>query len=321
MAKLNFLSTNSSYVRLLLTFTFFLAAALIPVIGILFLFTLPQVMLVLSLLNNPKKTFAAFIVPLVVIFVILVLMSSTLPALALATMGLAGMAMTWAVRKNYPIEALVLFPFVIILAAVIAYFVFGALGLSITPWQLVEQTVRQAVELNISVYSRLPLSPDDIKAMADSKPSVIKIFIQIFPALCITTILFIAWINMLTSKKILLKSGIVPAQFINLAEWKAPAWLVWIFLASGGLLLIPYTQINFAGVNAFLSVSFVYLLQGFAIVSFFFEQKGISPFFRVLFYFFVAIQQILMIAIALLGFFDIWMDFRKFFRNNPATSE
>lgn len=321
MAKFNFLSGNGSYVRLLSTFTFFLAASLIPVIGILFLFTLPQLLLVLGFLNNPKKTLIAFIIPLVVIFVILFMMSSTLQALALATMGLAGITMTWAVRKNYSIETLVLLPFLIILAAVVAYFVFGALQLSITPWQLVEQTVRQAVELNVSLYSRLPLSPEEIKAFADSKPAVIGIFIQIFPALCITAILFIAWINLLTSKKILYKSGIVPAQFANLAEWKAPAWLIWIFLASGGMLLIPYTQVNFAGVNAFLSVSFIYLLQGFAIVSFFFQQKGISPFFRVLFYFFVAIQQILMIAIALLGFFDIWMDFRRFFRNTPATSE
>jgi len=321
LAKLNLLSTNGSFVRLLLTFTFFLAASLIPVIGLLFLFTLPQMMFVLSLLNNSRKTFTAFLVPLTVIFGILIFMNSPLPALALATMGLAGMAMTWSLKKSYPIEALVFIPSVVMMLAVTAYFVFGAMQLSITPWQLVERTVKQAVDLNISLYSRLPLSPDEIKAIADSKESITQIFIQIFPALCITTILFTSWFNMLASKRILLKSGVIPEQFINLAEWKAPVWVIWVFLASGGLLLIPYTLANFAGVNAFLSVSFVYLLQGLAIVSFFFQQKGISPFFRWFFYFFVAIQQILMIAIALLGLFDIWMDFRKFFRNNPATNE
>ena len=321
MAKLNLLSTNGSYFRLLLTFSFFLAASVIPVIGGLFVFTLPQVIFVLSVLNNPRKTLGALLVPLAVISVILFLIQSALPALALIIMALSGIVMTWAMKKNYSIESIILLPSLLIMAAVIAYFIFGAMNASITPWQFVEQTVRQAVEINISLYSRLPLSPDEIKSIADNKASVIQIFTQIFPALCTMTILFMVWFNMIASKKILLKSGIIPAQFINLVEWKAPTWLVWIFLATGGMLLIPYPQVNFAGANAFLSVSFIYLLQGLAIVSFFFQQKGVSPFFRGFFYFFVAIQQILMIAIALLGLFDIWMDFRKFFRNNPASDE
>jgi uncharacterized protein YybS (DUF2232 family) len=309
--------------KLLLIFSLFLSAALIPVIGFFFLCTLPQLVLVVTFLNNPKTALTALTFPLVVICIILVGLQFTLPALTIAVMGLAGIVMTTAARKskNDAIEPVVLLPSLVILAAVTLYFIFAAHERSITPWQLVERTVTQAVELNISAYSRLPISQEEMKALVENKASIIHVFVQVFPALCIATVLLLIWLNLLSSKRILLKSGRLPLSWRNLTAWKAPAWLIWIFLASGGLMLVPDAQAKFAGVNAFLSIAFVYLLQGFAIVSFFFQQKGISPFLRGLFYFFVAIQQILMVAIALLGFFDIWIDFRKYFRNSPAAGE
>lgn len=295
-----------------------MVAALIPFVGVIFLVMLPQVMFVLCLQNDQRKTVTAFLIPLLAFFMILALMKAIMPALALGAMGLAGWAMARSVREQYTLETLVLLPSFILLGVLTFYFIFGGIQLSISPWQLIQKHIQEAVELNISLYSRLPLSPDEIKSIQDGKDSVIRLFSKIFPALCAIAVLFTVWINLLTAKRILMKTGIVPPQLANLSEWKTPVWLIWIFLAAGALILIPHTLISFAGINLFLSISFVYLLQGFAIVSFFFEQKNISPFFRSLFYFFIAIQQILMIAITIVGFFDIWIDFRKYFRNDQT---
>jgi uncharacterized protein YybS (DUF2232 family) len=295
-----------------------MVAALIPFVGVIFLVMLPQVMFVLCLQNDQRKTVTAFLIPLIAFFMILALMKAIMPALALGAMGLAGWAMARSVREQYTLETLVLLPSFILLGVLTFYFIFGGIQLSISPWQLIQKHIQEAVELNISLYSRLPLSPDEIKSIQDGKDSVIRLFSKIFPALCAIAVLFTVWINLLTAKRILMKTGIVPPQLANLSEWKTPVWLIWIFLAAGALILIPHTLISFAGINLFLSISFVYLLQGFAIVSFFFEQKNISPFFRSLFYFFIAIQQILMIAITIVGFFDIWIDFRKYFRNDQT---
>lgn len=318
MINLNLFSSNSPLIRLVIVFTFFMAAALIPFVGVIFLVMLPQVMFVLCLQNDQRKTVTAFLIPLIAFFMILALMKAIMPALALGAMGLAGWAMARSVREQYTLETLVLLPSLILLGVLTFYFIFGGIQLSISPWQLIQKHIQEAVELNISLYSRLPLSPDEIKSIQDGKDSVIRLFSKIFPALCAIAVLFTVWINLLTAKRILMKTGIVPPQLANLSEWKTPFWLIWIFLAAGALILIPHTLISFAGINLFLSISFVYLLQGFAIVSFFFEQKNISPFFRSLFYFFIAIQQILMIAITIVGFFDIWIDFRKYFRNDQT---
>ncbi len=78
-------------------------------------------------------------------------------------------------------------------------------------------------------------------------------------------------------------------------------------------------EANFFSWNIFLVICFIYLLQGLAIVSFFFQIKNVPNFFRFLFYFLIAVQQILMIPIAAIGLFDIWVDFRKFFQKDQTT--
>jgi uncharacterized protein YybS (DUF2232 family) len=228
--------------------------------------------------------------------------------------------MAQTARKNYSIEFVVLLPSFVILSAIAVYFVYGGMQLSISPWQLLEKHITEAVELNIKLYSRLPLKPEEIKSITDSKPSVILLFTRIFPALCVIAVLFTIWINALMGNKLLRKPGANLSKFSALSEWRAPNWLVWIFIAGGGLSFVPHNPISYLGINIFLVASFIYLLQGLAIVSFFFQSKNISIFFRWPFYFLIAIQQILMIAIAAVGFFDIWIDFRKYFRKDQATN-
>jgi len=296
LIKLNLLPFHSSFFRLLLLVTFFLAASLIPFIGLFFLMILPLVLYVLFFLNDPGKTLMAFLSGLCLIAVILSMMHAVLPAFALAAVGLSGILMAWTARKNYSIEMVVLLPSLVILGAIAFYFVYGGLQLSMSPWQLVENQMREAIELNMRLYSRLPLNPEEIQAIQDSKPAIIALFTRIFPALCVIAALFTVWINLIAAGPILRKHGIVLPELSALSEWSAPPWLVWIFIAA-----------------------VLYLLQGLAIVSFFFQNKNISMFFRFLAYFLIAIQQMLMIAIAAVGFFNLWIDFRKYFRKDRTT--
>jgi uncharacterized protein YybS (DUF2232 family) len=319
LINLNLLPFHSPFLRLLLVVTFFLAASLIPFIGLFFLMTLPLVLYVLYFLNDPGKTLVAFLSGLCFIAVILSLMHAILPAFALAAMGLAGLFMAWTARKNYSIEMVVLLPSLAILGAIAFYFVYGGLQLSMSPWQLVEKQMQEAIELNMQLYSRLPLNPEEIQAIQDSKPEIIALFTRIFPALCVIAALFTVWINLIAASRILRNHGVVLPELSVLSEWSAPPWLVWIFIAAGVMSVVPQSHIRFPGINILLVVSFFYLLQGLAIVSFFFQNKNISMFFRWLFYFLIAIQQMLMIAIAAVGFFNLWIDFRKYFRKNRAT--
>jgi uncharacterized protein YybS (DUF2232 family) len=249
LVKLNLLFTNNSFLPLLLIVTFFLAAALIPFIGVLFLTTLPLVLFVLCMLNDQKKIIAAFLVGLCVILILLSFMNTFLPVFALASLGLAGILMAQMVRRNYSINRMISFPSFVILGAMVLYFIYGSIDLSMSPWQLVEKHVTEAVELNIKLYSQLPLNLEEMSAIKDSKNMIIQLFTRIFPALCIITVLFTIWINVLMGNKILSKSGVVLPTLSALSEWKAPHWLVWIFIAGSGVSFIPQTTISFLGIN------------------------------------------------------------------------
>lgn len=279
-----------------------------------------MVLFVLYLLNDPSKILIAFGVVLCVLAILLASIHSILPVFALAAMGLVGMVMARTAQKNYSIEVITILPALILLGAIVFYVFYSASQLSISAWRLIEKYFTQAVELNIKFYSQLPLKPEELKAIQDSKPAVINLFTGIFPALCIIMVLFIVWVNTLMGNRALYKAGVVLPQLSSLCEWRAPGWLVWFFIAGGALSLLGQANIRLWGLNVFLVVSFIYLLQGLAIVSFFFQHKNIPFFFRWISYFLIAIQQILMIAIAVIGLFDIWIDFRKYFRKDQTTT-
>lgn len=320
MAIFNAFSAKSPFIRLLLIITFFLAASLLPFVGLIFLAALPLVVFLLGMINDPMKTLIALLSALCITAIILSLMHDVLPVVTLAAMGLAGVLMTRAAVKNYSINAIILVPSLAIGAAIAFYFIYGAIQLSISPWQLVGKHIAEAVDMNIKLYGRLPLDPGEIKSLKESKPEIVQLFTGIFPAVCVIAALFTIWINLLIGNRVLRKAGIAAAALSRMSEWKAPGWLVWFFLAGAGLCFIPQTYARSIGINLLLMASFVYLLQGLAIVSFFFQSRNISMFFRWLTYFLIAIQQILMIAIAAVGFFDIWIDFRKYFRKDQATN-
>jgi len=319
LTTLNLSFFQNSFLRLLITITLFLAACLLPFAGLFFLLFLPLVLYVLCFLADPGKTLIAFLASLCVVTILLWALNASAPAPALTAAGLAGMLMFWTVQKRFSVEGVVLLPSLLLVGAIAFYFIYGGMQLSITPWQLVEKHIQEAVELNIRLYSRLPLNAEEIQSITDSKPQMISLFTMIFPALCIIAALFTVWINLLAAGRLLKSRGILPASLSALSEWSTPAWLVWIFIAAGGMSVVPMAPVRFSGVNLFLVASFIYFLQGLAIVSFFFQHRNISSFFRFLTYFLIAIQQMLMIAIAAVGLFNLWVDFRKYLRKDRTT--
>jgi uncharacterized protein YybS (DUF2232 family) len=102
----------------------------------------------------------------------------------------------------------------------------------------------------------------------------------------------------------------LPAQRPFLT-WKVAENLIWVLIGSGaGVLLLQGAWYRLA-LNVLLVVLAVYLLQGLAILSYFFNAKGVPPVFRVLGYFLVVASFPLRILATGVGIFDLWIDFRK----------
>jgi len=235
-------------------------------------------------------------------------------------MGMAGLLIAQIAAQNGSVEKIIIYPAIFIIASICFYFIYSGFVLSVSPWQFVVKYIAATIEENIKLYSQLPLKTEDINYIKDNEKNIINGFTQIFPSLIIITSTLIIWANFLLGKRILGKAGITWPKFTELTRWKSPELIIWIFIISGGLFFVPNKDINFFSLNIFLVTCFIYLLQGLAIVSFFFQNKNVPLFFRYLFYFFIAVQQILMIPIIAVGLFDIWIDFRKYFQKDQTTT-
>ena len=321
MKKFSIPFPNNPFLKLLLIISSFVfATAFIPVIGSICLVFLPMILFLNGTVNDRVKTTIAFFISFSLLFSLSTLLHLNLPTIAIFTMGMAGLFIARIAAKNGSVEKIIIYPALFIIAAICFYFIYGGFVLSVSPWQLVVKFIAATIEENIKLYSQLPLKTEDINFIKDNKKNIIDGFTQIFPSLIIITSTLIIWANFLLGKQILGKAGITLPNLTALARWKAPDFIIWIFIISGGLFFVPNKDINFFSLNIFLVTCFIYLLQGLAIVSFFFQNKNVPLFFRYLFYFFIAVQQILMIPIIAVGLFDIWIDFRKYFQKDQTTT-
>jgi len=228
--------------------------------------------------------------------------------------------MSHAADKNYSVEKTIMYPSLLIVGAIISNFIYEGITLSVHPWNLVKDYVAATVEEGVRVYSSMPLKTEDIDIIRNNQQGIIDGVIGIVPAMAVILSMFVVWINFLLGKRYLGRLGIIHPRYVMLVLWKLPEKTVWLFIVSGTLLFMPQREIVFLSINVLLVICFLYLLQGLAIVSFLFRLKKVPLFFRSLFYFLIAVQQILVIPIITIGLFDIWIDFRKLFQKNNTAA-
>ncbi len=319
MKKIDSFIKSSITKQLLIIILFVFCAAFIPFLGSFCLILFPMIIFSLATINGEFKTATAFFISGMVLFIFFLFLNQGNPLIPIATMGLTGLLIARLATQNKSVEKVIAYPALLIIAAICFYFIYSGYTQSIHPWQFVQKYVASIIDANIKLYSQLPLAKEDIDFIKSNQQNITVGFTLIFPSLIAIISIFIVWLNVVIGKNALSNAGILRPNLTMLAGWKAPDFFIWIFIISGGLNFIPNEDINFIGLNSFLIICFIYLLQGFAIVSFIFQSKNVPIYFRFLFYFFIAVQQFLMIPIATAGLFDIWVDFRKFFRKDETT--
>ena len=318
--KLGKFFSDNPFSRLLpAVFVFIFAAVFVPVFGSFFLFLLPMILFLNASVNGAARTSLVFFFSFLLLLILAILLDLDVPAFSVFTLGAAGLFMAQIASKNYSAEKTILYPSLFVIGAVCFYFIYDAIALGTDPWQLVKNYIAATGAEFVKQYSQLPLGQENIDLVKNNEKEMVSGFIQIFPSLVVIMSTVTVWLNFLLGKNYLAKAGLAYPKLSFLAGWKAPDHLIWLFIISGGLFFLPQKDINFLSLNVFLVVCLLYFLQGMAVASFLFQVKNVPVFFRSLFYFLIAVQQLLVIAITAIGLFDIWVDFRKFIQKNQTT--
>jgi uncharacterized protein YybS (DUF2232 family) len=199
-----------------------------------------------------------------------------------------------------------------------AVFAFGLAGLAVYGvftgaefFAILSETARVNLELTVEIYRQMGVSEEQIQFLENALPVIQRVLIGIVPALAVSSTLMVIWASLLTARAVFQRFGMPFADYGELDHWKAPEPLVWGVIAAGGLLLVPDFFARTVGLNGLLVFMVVYFFQGIAIVAFYFRKKKVPRVARLLFYGIVGVQQVVMLAVIGVGFFDTWFNFRK----------
>ena len=172
--------------------------------------------------------------------------------------------------------------------------------------------VAKNIEQTVALYEKMEVSQENIYLISNSLDQIQYVLVRIIPALVIASILFVSWTSLLLAKPILKAGKLFYPDFGTLNLWKAPDFLVWGVVVSGAMLLLPDRDLKIVGLNGLLVLMIIYFFQGIAIVSFYFEKKRFPRILRVFLYTLIGLQQLVLFLVIGLGFFDMWLNFRKF---------
>lgn len=195
----------------------------------------------------------------------------------------------------------------------------NAQNLSLTVW--VSDYIAANLRLTLKLYEGVGVSPENIYRLSNSLDEIQYALVRILPSLILAGALFISWLNLLLARTVFLVKGLAYPDFGALNRWKSPDPLVWGVIGCGLIIFIADGSLKLVAVNGLIVLMSVYFLQGIAVVSFFFEKKRLPLFFRVVFYSLICVQQFLLLLVIGLGFFDIWINFRKLEADPPEGGD
>jgi uncharacterized protein YybS (DUF2232 family) len=239
------------------------------------------------------------------------LLGGRLELLFFGELLLIGVLMGELMARRWPLEAMAAGVCVAVLGAGLAgiwvFGLFSGKGLVET----ISEGVRRNLELTLQLYREMGLPQDQLSFLESSLDMIQQVMVGLMPALVIGSTLVTVWVCLLTVRQVCLRRGLPTPDYGALDHWKAPEMLVWGVIASGVLLLLPGLVPKMLGLNGLLGFMVIYFFQGIAIVAYFFRKKQVPRVARVVLYGLIAIQQLVMLAVVGVGFFDTWFNFRK----------
>jgi uncharacterized protein YybS (DUF2232 family) len=234
----------------------------------------------------------------------------------LMEMLLLGLLLGLGMRRNWSLERTVSTAGVVVftIGALVFWFSYGD-GSEGSGMQ-VERDLRDVIGLLLQQYGTVS---SDNQAIEETVREILPFLVKLLPGAALSSTLMACWLNLLVAKRYCRLHQLPLPSWQEWSQWKAPDFLVWVVIASGLVFLLPFTVLKIAGLNALMVGGVIYLFQGLAIVSFYFERWKLPRIFRAFIYGVILIQQFFTLGAMLMGLFDMWVDFRRMSRS-PTTS-
>lgn len=183
--------------------------------------------------------------------------------------------------------------------------------------QSLEKELKEAISITFQHYGQMT---DEMRMLEESLQRMVPLMIRLLPGGALSSVLVAGWLNLLVVRRYCRLRNVPLPPWEEWSLWKAPEPLVWVLIAGGFVLLVPFKSfVSFLGMNALIVLGTIYLFQGLAIVGFYFNRWKLPRFLRAMCYGFLLLQQLATFGAILMGLFDVWFDFRRL-QQKPASN-
>lgn len=297
-----------------ITSLIFAVSVYLPILGVFCAIFIPLPTLFYR--SKLGRTIGAVIPIITTIMMVLILGGMSIDVLFFLELLILGFILSELMALNLSIEKTILYAAGSILVTGIICLLFYSKISDKEIYAFVSEYVSKNLDLTLAVYENMGVKQESIQMISSSLEVIEYVLIRIIPALAVASILFISWTNLLLAKPIFKNRNLFYPDFGSLKLWKAPEYFVWGVIGCALMLLLPDKTFKILGLNGLLILITVYFFQGIAIVSYYFEKKHVPRLMRFFLYSLIALQQILLLVVIGLGFFDMWLNFRKLESNN-----
>ncbi|MFO7839071.1 MAG: YybS family protein [Desulfosalsimonadaceae bacterium] len=284
-------------------------AVSIPVIGFFALLLLPQPVILYRLRLGRRQ--GLIIVGAAMALIVLLAGKTFADALFLLAMLGLGFFMGEFIERRLSVEKTIGYACAAVLAGglfLLAVYA-GSPGTGIR--EMLSDYIAENLRATITLYEDTGVPKETILVFKESIASITRAVIGMLPSLAAAGLLFAGWVNLLTARRLLSRWKPVYADFGDLNLWKSPDFLVWAVTGTIALLLLPGHTTKLLGLNGLVVLMMIYFFQGIAVTSFYFEKKRVPLLLRAMVYVLIAVQQIFLLLVVAIGFFDVWANFRR----------
>jgi len=155
------------------------------------------------------------------------------------------------------------------------------------------------------------LAPETLESIRSAVELLRNFIPKVLPALLVSTILTITWLNLLLGDWLLKRKDKELTTWPDYIEWKLPEPLVWLVILAGITFFLLPSPISTIGLNVLIVCTTVYFFQGLAIVASLLDKWSVPLLIRIPIYALIFIQTYGIIILSFLGLADVWADFRK----------
>ncbi len=218
-------------------------------------------------------------------------------------------------RGYYPAHGIIVTATVLTLIALL--FLLGQSALSGQgPLALLQEKARGTAQTLHKVFTETGVETGSLMPLGFSQPDWETLIVRIFPALFVINAAFVAWLNTVAAR-FLAHNLKWDEPGLPLSEWYNPEWLIFLFLVTGFMLLVPVKSLRLISLNLLLVIGFLYFCQGVAVVAAMFQRFHVPSFLRLLGYPLLFMNPLFFLII-ILGLMDLWLDFRR--RHRPRDA-